>query len=67
MKTNSSTLTLITNAIADSRKPVNVAGSLYQGMSHPPKNSVTITAEIVAIEMYSLMKNSANFMDEYSV
>src|SRR2546427_13222485 len=65
--TNSRMLTLITKAIAESKKPPNVGGSLYQGMSHPPRNNVVITADIVAMEIYSLMKNRANFMDEYSV
>src|ERR1700674_2616931 len=66
-KMNISMLTLIRKAMAESRKPRNVGGSLYQGMSHPPRKSVVISAEIVAIEMYSDMKNSANFIDEYSV
>src|ERR1700720_4479519 len=58
-KMNISTLTLIRKPIADSRKPRNVGGSLYHGMSHPPRKSVVISAEIVAIEMYSDMKNMA--------
>src|SRR5256885_14811294 len=36
-------------------------------MSHPPRKSVVMTADIVAIDMYSDMKKSANFIDEYSV
>src|SRR5712671_2506438 len=66
-KMNIRMLTLMVKAIADSRNPRNVAGSLYQGMSHPPRKSVVMSAEIVAIAMYSDMKKSANFMDEYSV
>ena len=36
-------------------------------MSQPPRKSVTISADIVAMAMYSDMKKSANFIDEYSV
>src|SRR2546430_8001262 len=66
-KMNIRTLTLIVKAIADSRNPTNVAGSLYQGISQPPRNSVVMSAEMVAIAIYSDMKKSANFIDEYSV
>src|SRR3954468_9072985 len=66
-KTNSSALTLTMNASADSRNPRNVAGSWSQGMSHPPRKNVVMRADIVAMAMYSPMKKSANFIDEYSV
>src|ERR1700737_2937607 len=66
-KMNSRKLTLITNAITETANPNSVGGSSYQGTSHPPRNSVVISAEIVAIEMYSDMKNSATFTDESSV
>src|SRR5437867_3033383 len=66
-KTNSRKVTLIMKAIADRRNPKNVGGSLYQGISHPPRNSVVTSAEIVAMAMYSDMKKRANFIDEYSV
>src|SRR5205085_11573886 len=65
-KTNNRTETLITKEIAERRKPMNVAGSLYQGMSQPPRNRVVTRADMVAMAIYSDMKNSANFMDEYS-
>src|SRR5471030_176033 len=66
-KTNSMTLILATKAMAERRNPKNVAGSSYHGMSQPPKKSVTIKAEIVAMAIYSDMKKRANFIDEYSV
>src|SRR5437588_11403014 len=66
-KMNISALTLIRKAIADNKNPRNVGGSLYQGISQPPRKSVVISAEMVAMEMYSDMKNRANFIDEYSV
>src|SRR5262245_33934144 len=66
-KMNSRIVTLIRKNSADSTKPCHVAGSLYQGMSHPPRNSVTTIADIVPMAMYSAMKKSANFIDEYSV
>src|ERR1044071_432870 len=66
-KTKSRNPTLARNEIADRRNPVTVAGSLYQGTSHPPRNSVTTSADIVVMAMYSDMKNMANFIDEYSV
>src|SRR5207244_1454557 len=55
-KTKRRKLTLTRKAIADSRKPRNVGGSLYQGMSHPPRKRVVIRADIVAMAMYSDMK-----------
>src|SRR5436189_666952 len=66
-KTNSSTETLTRKNSAESTKPCHVGGSLYQGMSQPPRNSVTTSADIVPMAMYSAMKKSANFIDEYSV
>src|SRR5258706_1215248 len=66
-KTNSRKLTLIRNASAETAKPNAVGGSLYQGTSHPPRKSVVMSADMVAIDMYSAMKKSANFIDEYSV
>src|ERR1051325_1010480 len=66
-KTKSRKLTFTTNAIADRMKPRKFAGSLYQGMSQPPRNSVVMSAEMAAIDMYSAMKKSANFIEEYSV
>src|ERR1051325_152147 len=66
-KTKSRTPTLARKGRADSRKAMYVPGSFHQGMSHPPRKSVTISADIVVIEMYSDMKNIANFIDEYSV
>src|SRR5688572_21730482 len=66
-KMNSSTETLKRNISAERMNPVKVGGSLYQGMSQPPRNSVVIRADMVAIAMYSDMKNMANFIDEYSV
>src|SRR5438270_6183080 len=66
-KTNRTKPTLARKATADSRKPISVAGSSYHGTSHPPKKSVTTSADIVVMAMYSDMKNMANFIDEYSV
>src|SRR3954447_13494854 len=66
-KTNSRNETLARNASADNRKLTNVAGSLYQGMSQPPRKSVVTRADMVPMAMYSAMKKSANFIDEYSV
>src|SRR5207249_10343331 len=59
--------TLSRKAMAETAKPNAVGGSLYHGTSHPPRKSVVITVAMVAIDMYSAMKKSANFMDEYSV
>src|SRR5205823_3714411 len=66
-KTNRTKPTLARKATADSRKPTMVAGSSYHGTSQPPKKSVTTSADIVVMAMYSDMKNMANFIDEYSV
>src|SRR5437763_1851958 len=66
-KMKSRMLTLIRNESTESAKPTAFGGSLYHGMSHPPRNSVVISADMVAMAMYSDMKNSANFIDEYSV
>src|SRR6266508_1032862 len=66
-KTNRTKPTLARKATAESRKPRSVAGSSTQGTSHPPKKSVTTSAAIVVMAMYSDMKNMANFIDEYSV
>src|SRR5437764_14894089 len=66
-KTKRMAVTFTVNASADSAKPSALGGSLYQGMSQPPRKSVVISADIVAIAMYSDMKKSANFIDEYSV
>src|SRR5215470_17195523 len=66
-KTNRRKPTLTRNASTETAKPNAVAGSLYHGTSHPPRKSVVMTADMVAMDMYSAMKKSANFMDEYSV
>src|SRR5439155_8314065 len=66
-KTNIRNPTFSRNERNERRKPPNVAGSLYQGMSHPPRKRVVRRADIVNIDMYSPMKKSANFIDEYSV
>src|SRR6266516_7078490 len=65
--TNMRKETFTRNATAESRKPPNVGGGRYQGMLQPPRNSVVTSADIVPMDMYSDMKNSANFIDEYSV
>src|ERR1044071_6905500 len=65
--TKSTKPTFARNASAEIRKPPSVAGSLSHGTSQPPKKSVTTSADIVVMAMYSDMKNMANFIDEYSV
>ena len=37
------------------------------GARQPPRNSVVASAETVTMLMYSARKNSANFIEEYSV
>src|SRR5437870_9762574 len=66
-KTNMRKAILVTNATTETAKPNAVAGSLYHGTSHPPRKRVAMSADMVAIDMYSDMKKSANFIDEYSV
>src|SRR5258706_11446733 len=51
----------------DPAKQRTLGGSLYHGTSRPPRKSVVMSADMVAIDMYSAMKNSENFIDEYSV
>src|SRR5258706_14119531 len=60
-------LTLTRKARTDTAKPKAFGGSLYHGTSQPPRYNVVISADIVAMAMYSDMKKSANFIEEYSV
>src|SRR5260221_10273570 len=66
-KTKRQMQTFIVKKIIVSSDDHHVPGSCHQGISQPPKKSVTVSAEMAAIDMYSDMKKRANFIDEYSV
>ena len=52
---------------AESRRAIAFAGVREAGSVQPPKNSVTIIAELAIMFAYSPRKNSANFIELYSV
>ncbi len=72
MKNSSSTATLakkqmmFTNPQNAPIKPGPLPSGI-NGMCQPPRKSVTISEQPVIIAAYSPRKNSANFIDEYSV
>ena len=41
--------------------------SVPKPSDHPPRKTVTMSADPITIAAYSPMKNIANFMEEYSV
>src|ERR1700682_2404199 len=66
-KTSRQITTFVTKKPMVSSDDHHVPGSFHHGMSQPPKKRVTVSAEMAAMAMYSDMKKSANFIDEYSV
>src|SRR5258708_3641297 len=66
-KTSRQTTTFPTKKAMVSSDDHHVPGSFHQGMSQPPKKSVTVSSEIAAMAMYSDMTKGATLMDAYSV